>query len=60
MKIQLGDKTYHTVHEGCCLDCVFWSDKPVSLSELQGICRFPFKCAKPLKKKLFNDGIFKL
>ena len=57
MKIQLANRTYYTVHKGCCLDCVFWSDKPVTL---HGICKFPFKCAKPLKKKLFNDKIFKL
>jgi hypothetical protein len=60
MKIQLANKTYHTVNEGCCLDCAFWDLKQLGMWELKGGCQFGFECLKPLKKQLFNDKIFKL
>ena len=58
MKIQLTDRTYHSINEGCCLDCAFWTQ--LNLLNLQGYCQFPFECVKPFKKQLFNDKIFKL
>ena len=60
MKIQLADKTYHPINEGCCLDCAFYGIKQVDMWELNGVCQFEFECLKPFKKQLFNDKIFNL
>lgn len=58
MKIQLANITYHSINEGCCLDCAFWVQ--LNLVNLQRYCQSPIKCVKPFKKQLFNDKIFKL